>query len=98
MSFVTSTPGYRRVVIVKHGGSADEQRIEAEAVIQVKKGYFEVSAPLHEGDVIELPILGAASGASRWPKSRYKTRCPAWRTSLHFGRGYRLDEAREESP
>ncbi len=55
MSILRGMPSTRRVVIIKNQGTSGEKRIEIEANIQPKKGFFEVNAPLHEGDVIEVP-------------------------------------------
>lgn len=47
--------GTKKVVIVRHEGTADETRLEVEAMIQAKSGFFDVKTPIYEGDVIEIP-------------------------------------------
>lgn len=44
--------GSDRVVIVKHEGTQAEERHSVDANIQARKGYFEVDAPIHEGDIV----------------------------------------------
>ena len=47
--------GVQKVVVIHNQGQPDEQRNEIEAHVQPKKGFFEVDAPVYEGDVVELP-------------------------------------------
>jgi len=47
--------GVQRVVVIHNEGQPDERRTEIEAHVQPKKGFFEVDAPVYEGDVVQLP-------------------------------------------
>jgi uncharacterized protein (TIGR02391 family) len=54
-SFLNQIPGTREVTVIKRLGMVDEQRVTLRGNIQSKQGMFEVDAPVHEGDVVELP-------------------------------------------
>lgn len=47
--------GTKKVVIVRHEGTEDETRTEVEAMIQAESGFFDVTTPIYEGDVVEIP-------------------------------------------
>lgn len=58
MSFLRtmgSGHGTKQVVIVSKPGTADEERTTVEAMIQSESGFFEVSTPIYEGDLVEIP-------------------------------------------
>jgi hypothetical protein len=42
------------VRIIHAEGTSDESVVEAVAHIQPKKGFFEVDAPVYEGDIVEV--------------------------------------------
>lgn len=46
--------GTKQVTIVHLEGSEDEVRIEAEALIQAKSGFFDIATPIYEGDIVEF--------------------------------------------
>jgi uncharacterized protein (TIGR02391 family) len=46
--------GISKVVIIHDVGGPDERRVEVDAHIQPKMGFFEIEAPIYEGDVVEL--------------------------------------------
>ena len=50
-----SGPGSKKVIIIHHEGADDEARIEASAKIQPNLGFFSVTTPIYEGDVVEIP-------------------------------------------
>lgn len=52
---ILHTHGTKKVVIVRYAGTADETRLEVEAAIQPKSGFFDVKTPVYEGDVVEIP-------------------------------------------
>ncbi len=47
--------GTQKVVVVNKPGTPEEVRNELEAQVQSKKAFFDVDAPVHEGDRMELP-------------------------------------------
>ena len=47
--------GTQRVVVVNMPGTPDEVRNDLEAQVQSKKAFFDVNAPVYEGDQMELP-------------------------------------------
>lgn len=47
--------GTKKVVIIRHEGTEDEVRTEVEAMIQAESGFFDVTTPVYEGDVVEIP-------------------------------------------
>jgi len=47
--------GTKKVVIIRHEGTEDEARTEVEAMIQAESGFFDVTTPIYEGDVVEIP-------------------------------------------
>lgn len=55
----TSTIGRRfgltRVEVIHHRGEPDESRDSLECQYQGKAGYFDIDAPISEGDFVELP-------------------------------------------
>lgn len=58
MSFLRtmgSSHGTKQVVIVSKPGTEDEERKTVEAMIQSESGFFEVSTPIYEGDLVEIP-------------------------------------------
>lgn len=54
MGFLDDFPS-QNVVIVHKEGSRNEVRTDARGNIQGRKGYFDVSTAIYEGDVVELP-------------------------------------------
>jgi uncharacterized protein (TIGR02391 family) len=48
-------PGSRRVTLIKHAGTAAEERREVHGNIQAKKGFFDVTTPIDIGDIVEEP-------------------------------------------
>lgn len=54
MGFLDNFPS-QDVVIVHEEDSGSETRTESRGNIQDRKGYFDVSTPVYEGDVVELP-------------------------------------------
>lgn len=54
MGFLDDFPS-QNVVIVHEEDSGNEVRTDARGNIQDRKGYFDVSTPIYEGDVVELP-------------------------------------------
>lgn len=58
MSFLRTmgrSHGTKQVVIVSKPGTADEERKTVEAMIQSESGFFEVTTPIYEGDLVEIP-------------------------------------------
>lgn len=55
MQHIRSTFGTERVVVVHNAGTPDEQRLEMEAHVQPDLAFFEVTAPINDGDTIEVP-------------------------------------------
>ena len=47
--------GSKKVVIIRHEGTDDEVRTEVQAMIQAKSGFFDVTTPIYEGDIVEVP-------------------------------------------
>jgi hypothetical protein len=47
--------GTQRVVVINKPGKSDEVRNDLEAQVQSKKAFFDVNAPVYEGDQMELP-------------------------------------------
>lgn len=46
--------GTIQVTVIHLDGTAEESRLEVEAHIQAESGFFAVSTPIYEGDVVEL--------------------------------------------
>jgi hypothetical protein len=51
--FDTFTP--TNVVIIREPGASSETRVEAQAIVQPNSGMFEVTTPIYEGDIVEVP-------------------------------------------
>lgn len=47
--------GTKEVVIIHAEGTDDEAKTTVEAMIQSKSGFFEVTTPIYEGDIVEIP-------------------------------------------
>jgi uncharacterized protein (TIGR02391 family) len=47
--------GTKQVVIISKPGTEDEERKTVETLIQPDSGFFEVSTPIYEGDLVEIP-------------------------------------------
>lgn len=54
MSRLSRIPGWRDVTLIKKFGLPEEQRLTIKGHVQPQKGIFEVDAPVHQGDVIEV--------------------------------------------
>ncbi|MDJ0350870.1 hypothetical protein [Cryobacterium sp. PH29-G1] len=48
------TFGTQEVIVIHAHGTAEEQRTELESQVQGSKAYFDVDAPVYEGDAMEL--------------------------------------------
>lgn len=58
MSFLRTmggSHGTKQVVVVSKAGTEDEERTTVTGMIQSESGFFEVSTPIYEGDLIEIP-------------------------------------------
>lgn len=58
MSFLQTmgrSHGTKQVVIVNKPGTEEEERKTVEAMIQSDSGFFEVTTPIYEGDLVEIP-------------------------------------------
>ncbi|MFE6254563.1 hypothetical protein [Agromyces sp. NPDC057865] len=54
--------GTTNVVVVHQRGQEDEERHELEAQVQGSKAYFDIDAPVYDGDEIEIPDPRGAGG------------------------------------
>lgn len=47
--------GTKQVTVIHLEGTSDEVRTDVEAMIQAKSGFFDLTTPIYDGDIVEVP-------------------------------------------
>lgn len=52
---IARSHGTKTVVVIQNEGTEDEVRTKTEAMIQAESGFFDITTPIYEGDIVEIP-------------------------------------------